>query len=174
MEATLFELSKIVIFTAVTSPTISMMFFDYLLIASMAIGNTGNSKMTEQEYTVRVLGMQCEDYIAIEAIDLDIWGYGESRPEAMQNLFEHLRVHIAYLKRANKVQLIHRPCNSEFLDMYDEYVLARITNRQIPGWWIAAISPAKILGDIVFEPVGVSAVSANARYLSSKCHQLAS
>ena len=130
--------------------------------------------MTEQEYTVRVLGMQRQDHIAIVAIDLDIWGYGESRPEAMQNLFEHLRAHISYLIKVNRIQLLHRPCAAEFAEMYDECVLARVTNRVIPGWWIAAIAPDAILGDLAFVGVESRFVSANARYLSSKCHQLAS
>lgn len=130
--------------------------------------------MTEDEYTIRVLGMQREDHMAIVAIDLDIWGYGESRSEAMQNLLEHLRMRIAYLKRARKVQLIHRACVQEFLDMYQQCVLARIVDKQIPGWWIGAVAPVMVMGDMDFEMADCKSVSANARYLSTRCHQLTS
>lgn len=42
------------------------------------------------ELTTRVLGMRRSDCFATVALDMDVWGYGESRSEALLNLQEHI------------------------------------------------------------------------------------
>ncbi len=89
--------------------------------------------MAQQDYTVRVLGMEREDCFAVAAIDHDIWGYGETSADAIDNLVEHLRIHIRYLQRTNRRELIHNPSPGEFITMYNECLLARMQEEIIPG-----------------------------------------
>lgn len=92
--------------------------------------------MFTDELTVRVLGMKREDCFALVALEMDVWGYGESLDEAVVNLEHHIKMQITYLVRADKVELVQRPARSVIINMYNECFISRLKNESMPGWWI--------------------------------------
>lgn len=96
--------------------------------------------MEEDDLSIQILGMKREDCFAVVALDMDVWGYGESAESAMQNMVEHVTMQLLYLIRANKAESVRCAARTEFYDMYNECFIARIKQEVVPDWWISRLS----------------------------------
>lgn len=93
----------------------------------------------DQAVFTKVLGMDNTDHFAVVAIDVDVWGYGLTVDEAMNDLESHLRTRILALKHMCKNELLNRPAPEEFHDMYKECLVSYMKDKAVPGWWIGQI-----------------------------------
>lgn len=99
------------------------------------------------ELTTRVLGMRRSDCFATVALDMDVWGYGESRSEALLNLQEHINMHTKYLVRAKKAELFHRPTLEQYYSMYQLCIVARIRNKEMTDCWVDQLAIPELQSD---------------------------
>ena len=99
------------------------------------------------ELTTRVLGMRTSDCFAAVALDIDVWGYGESRSEALLNLQEHINMHVKYLVRAKKAELFHRPTLEQYYSMYQLCIVARIRNKEMTDCWVDQLAIPELPSD---------------------------
>lgn len=99
------------------------------------------------ELTTRVLGMRRSDCFATVALDMDVWGYGESRSEALLNLQEHINMHTKYLVRAKKAELFHRPTLEQYYSMYQICIVARIRNKEMTDCWVDQLAIPELQSD---------------------------
>lgn len=132
-------------------------------------------KMEDQERSIQVLIMKREDCFAAVALSADIWGYGMTYEDALEDLEEHLTMQITYLKRSNKVELINRPAAAEFFEMYNECFIALVKDEPVPNWWIQKLAIPGETSDepYVRIPARTTIASPSARYAASRCHRLA-
>ena len=104
------------------------------------------------ELTTRVLGMRRSDCFATVALDMDVWGYGESRSEALLNLQEHINMHTKYLVRAKKAELFHRPTLEQYYSMYQLCIVARIRNKEMTDCWVDQLAIPELQSDRYITP----------------------
>jgi len=92
-------------------------------------------------YMVRVLGISQIEYFAVVALDFNIWGYGETREQAYDNLVEHIRVHLQLSKISSEKSIFTNDIAKEFIQMYNECVVAQLREETVQRWWITSIDP---------------------------------
>lgn len=95
--------------------------------------------MKEQDRTLQVLIVKQDDSFAAVALSADIWGYGMTYEDAVEDLEDHLKIQITFLIRSNKVELLNRPASPEYFELHDKCVVALIKGKPVPGFWIHSL-----------------------------------
>jgi len=74
----------------------------------------GKMEWPDAAFTYQVLVMPSDEGFSAVALEMDLWGIGESVEEALEALQEHVEMQVSYSVQHGELHLLDRPAPEEY------------------------------------------------------------
>ena len=70
------------------------------------------------EKKISALGMRNHDGYSVVALEMDLWGFGDTEEEALEEMIESVRMQVSFAMHINDFSLLDVPAPKKYQDMY--------------------------------------------------------
>ena len=91
------------------------------------------------DFHVKVLGIKSPDGYSAVALEMDLWGYGSSQDEALEDLNDNIRMQISFAMQKNDFSLLERAAPNEYQEMYRQCMFKFIKQESVKDRFIKCL-----------------------------------
>ena len=95
--------------------------------------------MDNLELKITALGMSDHDGYSVVALEMDLWGYGDTEEEALKELLDCVQMQVSFAAQINDLSLLNRPAPQKYQDIYRQCQAAYIKNQSMDEVFVRAL-----------------------------------
>ena len=82
--------------------------------------------MDNLELKITALGMRNHDGYSVVALEMDLWGFGDTEEEALEEMIESVRMQVSFAMHIKDFSLLDVPAPKKYQDMYRDCRVAYV------------------------------------------------
>lgn len=91
------------------------------------------------DFHVKVLGIKSVDGFSAVALEMDLWGYGDTKEQAVEDLNDNIRMQISFAMQKNDLSLLERPAPDEYQEMYRQCMFKFIKQESVKDKFVKCL-----------------------------------